>query len=155
MESHFEFLAHCKIISYDVDKFNQIMKEDNITPKEIAKSFSLIKNRQMIFKANQGEGKSGSFFFNSNDKRFLIKTLQGSEKETLLGMMNDLIKHYQKYPSSLIARIYGIFTLKSEYFDPIEVMIMKNTAFASEGNSKMTFDIKGSTMNRFVNVPDQ
>jgi hypothetical protein len=94
MESHFEFLAHCKIISYDVDKFNQIMKEDNITPKEIAKSFSLIKNRQMIFKANQGEGKSGSFFFNSNDKRFLIKTLQGSEKETLLGMMNDLIKHY-------------------------------------------------------------
>lgn len=131
------------------------MKEDNVTPKEIAKSFSLIKNRQMIFKANQGEGKSGSFFFNSNDKRFLIKTLQGSEKECLLGMMDDMIKHYKKYPSSLIARIYGIFTLKSEYFDPIEVMIMKNTAFANEGNSKMTFDIKGSTMNRFVHVPDQ
>ena len=38
-------------------------------------------NRNMIFKAGEGAGKSGCFFFFSHDNRFLIKTLRGSEKE--------------------------------------------------------------------------
>jgi hypothetical protein len=43
------------------------MKIDGINPAEISASFHLVKNSKMIFKANQGEGKSGSFFFKSKD----------------------------------------------------------------------------------------
>jgi hypothetical protein len=56
------------------------MKMDKILPEDIMKSLSIEKNRKMIFKAGQGAGKSGSFFFFSHDNRFLIKTLQGNEK---------------------------------------------------------------------------
>jgi 1-phosphatidylinositol-4-phosphate 5-kinase len=39
---------------------------------------------QAIFNFSTGAGKSPSFFFFSDDKRFVIKTLQPKEKKTLL-----------------------------------------------------------------------
>jgi hypothetical protein len=39
-------------------------------------SLDINKNREMIFKAGEGSGKSGSFFFFSKDNKFLIKTLK-------------------------------------------------------------------------------
>jgi hypothetical protein len=33
----------------------------------------------MIFKAGEGAGKSGSFFFFSHDHRFIIKTMSSGE----------------------------------------------------------------------------
>lgn len=83
----------------------------------------------MIFKANQGEGASGSFFFHSKDRRFIIKTLQRNEKKILLQMLDDLITHYEKNPNSLLARIYGMYTLKSQYFSSVDVVIMNNVAY--------------------------
>jgi hypothetical protein len=47
----------------------------------------------MVFRAGEGAGLSGSFFFFSNDNRFLIKTLQGNEKALMLGMLDDYIDH--------------------------------------------------------------
>jgi len=32
-------------------------------------------NRDMIFKAGEGAGKSGSFFFFSHDQKFVVKTM--------------------------------------------------------------------------------
>ena len=80
LTSSFDFLASSKIISYEKEKFSQIMKMDDIKPSEISASFHLVNNSKMIFKANQGEGKSGSFFFRSKDQKFIIKTMKGSEK---------------------------------------------------------------------------
>jgi 1-phosphatidylinositol-4-phosphate 5-kinase len=81
--------------------------------------------------------------------------MQGSEKEVLMNMMDDLIKHYEDNSSSLLARIYGIFTLKSTHFDPIDIIIMKNTAYSNKSNQKMCFDLKGSTKGRHTNLPDK
>ena len=38
----------------------------------------------MIFKAGEGAGASGSFFFFSQDNKFLIKTMNKSEKMLIL-----------------------------------------------------------------------
>ena len=62
------------------DKFNQIMELDNIPFEQLIKSFDIEKNRGMVFKAGQGAGKSGSFFFFSYDNKFIIKTLRYNEK---------------------------------------------------------------------------
>lgn len=51
------------------------MKLDNLTPADMMKSLSLDNNRNMVFKAGEGAGLSGSFFFFSHDSKFLIKTL--------------------------------------------------------------------------------
>jgi hypothetical protein len=56
-------------------------------------SLSIVKNYRMVFKAGEGAGASGSFFFFSHDNRFLIKTLQAEEKRKLIAMMVKYIEH--------------------------------------------------------------
>ena len=92
------------------------------------KSLSLIDNRRMVFKAGQGAGASGSFFFFSHDGKFLIKTLAGFEKILLLDMLDDYIRHIRSTDNkSLLARIYGVFTIKNNYFADLDVIVMQNT----------------------------
>ena len=52
---------------------------------------------------------------------------------------------------SMMARIYGVFTLKTNYFSPLNVMVMQNT-FQASGISDcvLKFDLKGSTIARHV-----
>ena len=69
------------------------MKLDGITPQSLMNSLSLVENRLMVFKAGQGAGKSGSFFFFSHDSKFLIKTLNSAEKKLMLGMLEDFVTH--------------------------------------------------------------
>jgi hypothetical protein len=90
----------------------EIMKLDGIMPEDLMKSLSLEMNRNMVFKAGEGAGQSGSFFFFSHDNRFLIKTLRGDEKKRMLEILDDYIDHIKKTKNkSLLARIYGIFTV--------------------------------------------
>jgi hypothetical protein len=78
-----------------------------------------------VFKAGQGSGKSGSFFFFSADRKFVIKTISKKEKDVLLGMLDDLIKHYKDTRNkSLLARIYGVCLLRTKSFTPFYLIIM-------------------------------
>jgi 1-phosphatidylinositol-4-phosphate 5-kinase len=43
------------------------MALDKITPRNMMYSLSLEENRNMVFRAGEGAGKSGSFFFFSHD----------------------------------------------------------------------------------------
>lgn len=56
---------------------------DNISNQDMCKSFKPKYNREAVFKAGEGTGKSGSFFFFSSDNKFIIKTLKPEEKELL------------------------------------------------------------------------
>lgn len=128
------------------------MELDNISPKDMMTSLSVEANRNMVFQAGEGAGKSGSFFFFSHDSRFLIKTLKGNEKSIFLNMLDDYIAHIIKYDNkSLLARIYGVFTIKTNYFDPLDIIIMQNTSMLqSNEHPKMIFDLKGSTAGRYT-----
>lgn len=55
--------------------FAQIWAADNLTPEKVIESLSPENNWDQAFKAGEGSGKSGSFFFFSHDQRFLIKTM--------------------------------------------------------------------------------
>jgi len=41
-------------------------------------------NREMVFKAGEGAGRSGSFFFFSHDRKFIIKTMTKLELNLFL-----------------------------------------------------------------------
>jgi hypothetical protein len=69
------------------------MDIDGVTPTMIKQSLDLKENRDQVFRAGEGAGASGSFFFFSKDGRFLIKTLRGDEKDILLRMLPSFIKH--------------------------------------------------------------
>ena len=133
------------------------MKLDGISSEDIMHSLSVELNRNQAFKAGQGAGASGSFFFFSYDHRFIIKTMTNSEKNNLLEMLDDLILHYKAgNNSSLIARIYGVFRVQTNSFKPFNFMIMQNTCeFDSYENPRITFDLKGSTINRKIKTNEK
>ena len=61
----------------------------------------------------ESEGKSGSLFFFTHDKKFIIKTLYSHELKAILG---GFLKSYhelivESISNSLITRIYGVFEI--------------------------------------------
>lgn len=50
-----------------------------------------------------------------------------------------------------MARIYGLFTIATEVFNNIDVIVMQNTSkFKNQTQLKYKFDLKGSRINRYV-----
>ena len=71
--------------------------------------------------------------------------------------MNKYYSHIENTKNqSLIARIYGIFKIKTNYFDDLYVMIMQNTSVLhSSESSILKFDLKGSSVNRATHVEEE
>ena len=84
-------------------------------------------NRDQVFKAGSGSGKSGSFFFMTHDKRFMIKTIKKSELDIMIEILPDYIKHFESNPCSLISKIFGVFTVKVQHIKPVYFALMENT----------------------------
>ena len=57
---------------------------------------SLEFNKKTANKAGESKGKSGSLFFASHDKRFLIKTVNKSELIKLFAILDDYISHIKE-----------------------------------------------------------
>jgi len=106
----------------------------------------------MVFKAGQNSGASGSFFFFSHDKRFIIKTMRKDEMSNFFSMIKSYHKHVTMHRDSILARIYGVYTIKMFHIKPVQIMLMQNCMSISEdgGESLRMFDLKGSTFNRAV-----
>ena len=56
-------------------------------------SLLIEKNRNKIFKAGKASGKSGSFFFFSNDGKFIIKTMIEEEVNKLIEMLPSYVNY--------------------------------------------------------------
>ena len=64
-------------------------------------------------------GKSGSFFFFSEDNKYIVKTINKTERKVLLKLLVDLIKHMEKsvaHHQSYLAIITGIYEIKMAGF---------------------------------------
>ena len=58
----------------------------------------------MIFKAGEGSGKSGSFFYFSMDGRYTLKTISVHEKDKLKEILQTFYNHLKLNPNSLIIK---------------------------------------------------
>ena len=63
----------------------------------------------------------------SHDKKFMIKTMKIGEVKTILKMLDAYIEHLMINPDSLLAKIFGVFTLRKNGFVPQHIMLMENT----------------------------
>jgi 1-phosphatidylinositol-4-phosphate 5-kinase len=105
----------------------------------------------MVFQAGEGAGRSGSFFFFSHDRRFIIKTMTKSELTLFLTILPAYMAHLKTNPHSILAKIFGVFTIKLGWLNELHVMLMENTIFLENPNNlQHIFDLKGSTVNREV-----
>ena len=41
--------------------------------------------------------------------------------------MPEYVKHIEKNPNSLLAKIYGVYTVKKENTEDVHIMLMENT----------------------------
>ena len=141
-----------QVIEWAPAVFHAIKKMDGITPQMIETSLSTDANFKQLFKAKESAGKSGSFMFSSADKRFLIKTMNKSEQRVLVKALPRYLDHLRKNRKTLIARIYGIYTVKMEDISQVHILLMGNL-FEHVSEKISEFDLKGSIINREVHQP--
>ena len=137
-----------KIYEYAPDIFNNILKADKISYNQIMESFNLESNIINLSKLTKSEGQSGSIFFHTHDKKFIIKTISHSE---LKAMINNLLLNYYKLLTennfSILSRIYGLYTLRMG-ISVVHMVLMENI-FPYESDFVLyKFDLKGSFLGR-------
>ena len=137
------------IFEYAPQKFQDIREMDKIDRKIIKISLSAKRNRDQAFQAGESQGKSGSFFFFSHDRRFIFKTMNDGELQVMLEALPDYHDHLMKNPHSLLARIYGMYKVKMEDIVPVNLLVMANTNRCQSSTLIMNiYDLKGSVINR-------
>ena len=64
--------------------------------------------------------------------------------------MEKYYKHMRNNPKSLVARFYGIYTVKIKYMKPISVVVMDNLLGDNIKDVISIFDLKGSIHKRIT-----
>lgn len=114
---------------YAPDIFEYLRNEDGYLIDCLRRSLNpeIENNIKRIFKAGEGMGKSGSFFFFSHDDKFLIKTMTSSDFAAFSKLFQAYFKHIKQYPESLLARIYGVYSVQMDETDPVFLVLMGNS----------------------------
>ena len=136
------------IIEYSPETFNELRTDDDISDEVMIKAFSPSKNKSAIEKMSESKGKSGSFFFYSHDRKFIIKTITGDEKNTLLNILHDYFNYIKNHKTTLITKIYGIYTLVIKNASSVNIILMQNLFGCSPIHIQRMFDLKGSKVQR-------
>jgi 1-phosphatidylinositol-4-phosphate 5-kinase len=139
------------VTEYAPKVFGYLRQLDNIDNHLLRESLSPEANRESVFKAGESQGKSGSFFFFSHDKNFIIKTMTESDLSTFKKVFRQYFNAVTtRAQNSLLARIYGVYTIKMEDVEPVHLVLMGNTKKSNDKNIINVFDLKGSIINREV-----
>ena len=132
-----------------------LRRQSGFSDDYLIKAFAPKENEGAMAKFGEGSGKSESFFFFTEDKQFVIKTLKDEELDLLArkGVLEKYFTYLKANPNSLLARFYGIFTIKVKYMKPINIIIMDNLVGKHSEFMTRMYDLKGSTFQRITHNP--
>ena len=140
----FEFINYSPLV------FKNLRDMRGIDEGEFMKSFPLQDNETTAMMEKFTEGKSGSFFFFSHDRKYIMKTISDVEVKFLMDNLQEYCHYLKDNPNSLLTRYYGLvklrFTSEQEF---ISVVVMENVFYLHEGMVlHERYDLKGSVTNR-------
>ncbi|OVA19773.1 Phosphatidylinositol-4-phosphate 5-kinase [Macleaya cordata] len=94
-------------------------------------------------------GKSGSFFYLTNDDRYMIKTMKKSEVKVLIRMLPAYYNHVRAFENTLVTKFFGLHCVKltGATQKKVRFVIMGNL-FCTEYTIHRRFDLKGSSHGR-------
>jgi 1-phosphatidylinositol-4-phosphate 5-kinase len=100
-----------KVIEFAPDVFAYLRDLDGYNNNSLKESLkpTIEGNVNNMFKAGEGMGRSGSFFFFSHDDRFLIKTMTTDDFKAFIKLLPLYFDHINYFEDSLMARIYGVY----------------------------------------------
>uniref|UniRef100_A0A6B2L6A1 PIPK domain-containing protein n=1 Tax=Arcella intermedia TaxID=1963864 RepID=A0A6B2L6A1_9EUKA len=125
------FLNICKSSGFSTDYLNEILQPSKFLQ-------DALKNQKF------SEGKSGSFFVFSPDKKLIIKTIPEHEFSSMKHLIKDYYEHLMKNPDSLLIRLLGAFSLTFVH-TKVYIIFMANL-FTMPVHEK--YDLKGSWVAR-------
>lgn len=142
-------------VSMQPDVFRLLWKSLKLNFQTFKQSFSLedlggIDSSGILEKFT--EGKSGSFFYFTQDHRYIIKTVSSGEEKFLRNFVREYYRHMKNNPESLIVRLYGLYQVQLAWEQKyISVVVMENI-FYSMQHLKIheKYDLKGSKIGRRV-----
>lgn len=134
--------------------FERIRRFYGISAHNYTKSLGVdkIMNSLMLneFSSLEGQctsGKSGSFFYYSDDGKYIIKTLKRDEYIFLKKILPDYYLHIMKNPHTLLTRFLGFHKLIAGVGKMLYFTVLGNV-FHSGHELQVTYDLKGSTLGR-------
>ena len=141
-----------KCIEYAPKIFSYLRESDDVPEEMVIKSM-LPKNNKIGIK--ETEGKGGSFFVNTDDSEFILKTITQNEFNVMLSLLqNKMVHYYKNNKNSIICRIYGVYKISIQTGliknDEIYFILMKNVIGSFSGSLICKYDLKGSSLNRKV-----
>ncbi|GER46314.1 phosphatidylinositol-4-phosphate 5-kinase [Striga asiatica] len=100
-------------------------------------------------------GKSGSFFYLTNDDKYMIKTVKKSEVKVLKRMLQAYYNHVRSYENTLVTKFFGLHCVKmtGPAQKKVRFVIMGNL-FCTEFVIHRHFDLKGSSHGRLTVKPE-
>ena len=140
---HFNF----RIKTFSPFVFHHLRIIDKITIDNIIKSLDPVKNLTSINQLKVSGGRGDNSILSTWDKKFIIKTINEEEKNVL----NKMLKAYHKRlrdTKSILCRIYGIFKIEVKDKGAIHVILQRNMDSLPQKTKLLTFDLKGSTVDR-------
>jgi len=142
-------VANGTLSTYAPKAFQEIAEIDDYF-KNFAQSLDLKDNLSNILKSGLNKaGQSGEFFFFTNDSKFIIKTISNKELKLLLKILPKYVDHLKQNQSSLLTRIYGLFSFKISYTrEKYHFIIMNNVNNCPKECIQRKYDLKGSTVGR-------
>ena len=76
------------------------------------------------------------------------------EMKLMISMLDDYVNHFEiTNNKSFLMKIYGIFTIKTNLFEEINIILMQNSLqMKSQNSQQLTFDLKGSIIGRHTKI---
>jgi len=73
-----------------------------------------------------------------------------SDFNAFMRIFRFYFREVNKRKDSLLARIYGIYSIQMGQQDPVKIIVMGNSKFADNKLVNGVFDLKGSFVHRYV-----
>ena len=139
-------------VEYAPKVFSYLRQLDQVPEEMIINSMLPMNNKSGI---KETEGKGGSFFINSDDYEFSMKTITEGEFKIMVKLLqNKMVNYFRTNNNSLICRIYGVYKISLQTGiiknDEIYFILMKNVIGSFYDNLLCKYDLKGSSLNRKV-----
>ena len=137
--------------SYAPSFFHALRLVYSLEKKSLLHSLCPRANKEKISASSeQTAGNSGQEIMFTKDKKFIIKSAKTEEKHLLIDIIWEYVRHITQNRKSMIAKIYGIFSLSIEDWEPFYFILMENLDPFEKSKILFKYDRKFSTKNRFA-----
>eukprot|EP00664_Eupelagonemidae_sp_cell27_P000705 gene705-1125_t len=93
-------------------------------------------------------GRSGSFFYFTAEKEYIVKTLTPADFATLMDMLPQYYDHLTAHRDSLIARFYGLHGIRMHVGAKLIRFVVMDNVLLTHRAIDEVFDVKGSWVDR-------